>query len=116
VREWVRQEYLLPSLVIGLDEDRFWKQTPKTIQIYFEADKIRQQRQVQEAWLVGAYVKQALSSTILVAGLADKNTASKLPKYPKCPYESEQEKVLTDEQKEYEKLRLVQYLNNFSHK
>lgn len=99
-----------------MDEDKFWKQTPKTIQIYFEADQLKQQRQVQHAWLVGAFVKQALSSTILVAGLADKNTANKLPKYPKCPYEDEYERVLTDEQKQYERMRLVQYLNRFSKK
>lgn len=77
---------------------------------------MRQKRQAQEAWLIGAYVKQALSSTILVAGLADKNTANKLPKYPKCPYEEEQERELTEEQKAYERARLVQYLNRFSHK
>lgn len=99
-----------------MDEDKFWKQTPKTIQIYFEADQLKQQRQVQHAWLVGAFVKQALSSTILVAGLADKNTANKLPKYPKCPYEDEYQRVLTEEQKQYERMRLVQYLNRFSRK
>jgi hypothetical protein len=55
-----------------------------------------------------------LSSTILVAGLADKQTPGKMPKYPKCPYEDEKEVILTEEQKEYERLRLVQYLNSFS--
>lgn len=100
--------------MIGLDEDKFWKQTPKTIQIYFEADKLRQQRRVQEAWLVGSYVKQALASTILVAGLADKTTPNRIPKYPQCPYQETTERVLTEEQKQYERMRLVQYLNKFS--
>ena len=63
---------------------------------------------------MGAYFKQALSSTILVAGLADKNTSNRMPKYPKCPYEDKQEIVLTEEQKQYERMRLVQYLNSFS--
>lgn len=97
-------------------EDIFWKQTPKTIQIYFEADKIKQQKRAQELWLLGAYFKQALSSTILVAGLADKGTANRMPKYPKCPYEDKEEMVLTEEQKQYERMRLVQYLNRFSKK
>ena len=75
----------MPSLVIGLSEEVFWKQTPKTLMLYFEADKQKQLRQQQNAWLIGAYVKSALSSTIIVAGLADKNTAGKLPKYPDAP-------------------------------
>ena len=116
IREWVRQEYLKPSLVIGLNEDIFWKQTPKTILIYFEADKERQKQKAQEAWLFGAYFKQALQSTILVAGLADQSTAHKLPKYPKCPYQDEIERVYTEEEKEYERMRLVNYLNQFSKK
>lgn len=99
-----------------MPEDIFWKQTPKTILIYFEADKERQKQKAQEAWLLGIYFKQALQSTILIAGLADKNTPSKMPKYPKCPYADNTERVYTEEEKEYERLRLVQYLNQFSRK
>ena len=114
MREWVRQEYLLPSLVIGLDEDKFWTLTPKTIQIYFEAERQKQKNRVQEIWLMGAYFKQALSSTILVAGIADKNSASKMPKFPVCPSKEVEEIELTEKQKCYERARLVQYLNRFS--
>lgn len=63
---------------------------------------------------MGAYFKQALQSTILVAGLADKNTSNRIPKYPNCPYQNETEIVWTEEQKQYETMRLVQYLNGFS--
>lgn len=69
---------------------------------------------MQEIWLMGGYFKQALSSTILVAGLADKNTSNRIPKYPQCPYKEDEEKILTEEQKQYERMRLVQYLNRFS--
>ena len=63
---------------------------------------------------MGVCFKQALSSTILVAGLADKDTHNKMPKYPQCPYQEENERELTEEQKQYERMRLVQYLNQFS--
>lgn len=63
---------------------------------------------------MGAYFKQALSSTILVSALADKNTSNRIPKYPQCPYKEDKEIVLTEEQKQYERMRLVQYLNSFS--
>ena len=93
----------MPSLVIGLDEDRFWKQTPKTILVYFDAARIREQKRAQELWTIGAYVKQALCSTILVASLADKNTHNQMPKFPPCPYKDKDEKrELTEE--EIEKL------------
>ena len=75
---------------------------------------MREQKRAQELWTIGAYVKQALASTILVAGLADKNTHNQMPKFPKCPYQEEvEERELTEEQKEYERCRLVQYLNSF---
>jgi hypothetical protein len=104
----------LPSLIIGLSEDIFWKQTPKTILIYFEAEEERRKMRMQEIWSVGAIVKSALSSTILAATLADKNTASHLPKFPECPYKEDRNIELTEEQIEYERARLVQYLNQFS--
>ena len=71
-----------------------------------ESDKKR-----QEAWLIGAYVKSALSSTILVAGLADKDTAKKLPKYPECPKPSDMDdgENMTETQKELERERLYRY-------
>lgn len=104
----MRQEYLLPSLVIGLDENIFWKQTPKTILIYFEADKQKQLRRQQEMWLMGAYVKTALSTTIITAGLADKSTPSKMPKYPDMPQLAE-ETEMTEERKEAERRRMYAY-------
>jgi hypothetical protein len=107
---------LKPSLVIGISEEVFWKQTPKTILIYFEAEEERNKKRMQEIWMIGAYMKRALSSTILVSTLADKNTAQKMPKFPDCPYQEKTEINLTEEQKQYERMRLVQYLNRFSKK
>lgn len=72
-------------------------------------------RQQQMIWLTGAYVKNALSSTIITAGLADKNTASKMPKYPEMP-KFEEERELNEEQKHYERLRLANYLKSFNKK
>jgi len=72
-------------------------------------------RQQQMIWLQGAYVKNALQSTILVAGLADKNTAQKMPKYPEMP-KFEEERELNEEQKHYERLRLANYFKSFNKK
>lgn len=115
IREWVRNEYLLPSLVIGVPEDIFWKQTPITIQLYFKADKAKQQRNIQMAWLQGIYVKRALQSTILAAALADDKVAKNMPKYPECPYNEQESSVeLTEEQKQKERDRLYMYYKAFA--
>ena len=65
-------------------------------------------RQQQMVWLTGAYVKNALQSTILVAGLADKNTASKMPKYPEMP-KFDKQCELTQKQIDVERDRLYLY-------
>lgn len=37
------------------------------------------------AWVQGWYVKQAIQSSVMVCGLADKKTVSNMPKYPDMP-------------------------------
>ena len=85
------EEFLVPYLAIGGNRETFWRLTPNTIQYDFKAYEIKQQNKRQFAWLVGAYVKSALQSTIIMAGLADKTTANKLPKYPDMPTTKKQE-------------------------
>ena len=65
------------------------------------------------AWLNGVFTKAALSSTVLVAGLADKNTASRLPKYPKMPtFEESSDRVYTQEEIAKQNKRLEIYMNS----
>lgn len=121
MREYIRQEWLKYALAVDCPESVFWHLTPKTIQVYFEADKIRQQRFDEFAWLVGFYVKQAVSSTPLtaVAVLAEKLNANKLPKYPEKPVLSEknstndEEKPMTKEEMHAESVRAFEWLKMF---
>ena len=66
------------------------------------------------AWLNGVFTKAALSSTIIVAGLADKNTASKLPKYPDMPKYEEQrgDREYTQAEIAAQNKRLEIYMNS----
>ncbi len=97
-----------------MDEATFWEQTPKSIKVYFEADRLKRLRKQQEAWLMGAYVKQALQSTILVAGLADEHTKNKMPKYPECPKSEEPERELTEKQKEMMRRNVISWFEAHS--
>ena len=44
IYEWVKQEWLLPFLVIGGDEDKFWRLTPNELKFYFEVDRKRKNK------------------------------------------------------------------------
>ena len=102
MREWVRNEYLLPYLVIGGDENRFWSLTPKTIQLYFDAHAKRMELEEQKMWMMGQYIRLAISSvvgyTVSIPLLDDKSAKShfKPQEYPPQP-SSKTEEVVHDE-------------------
>lgn len=86
IKEWIRHEFLLPFLVIGGSEDVFWTQTPKTIKIYFDAEKKRRELKEQEMWLMGQYIRIAIESSVSnCVGMTDYKKF-KLPQYPQCPH------------------------------
>jgi hypothetical protein len=96
--------------------EQYWYGNPRLLLNYEQKYKIESDKKRQEAWLIGAYVKSALSSTILVAGLADKDTGKKMPKYPDCPMPTndEGEVEMTEKQKELERERLSRYLHKLA--
>lgn len=119
MKNLIEKEFLLPSLAIGVPESVFWEKTPKTIQVYFDAYSKRKEMDMdewlQKAWVMGAYVRKAISSSIFVAGLY--NGKSSVPDYPKEPIRLKNENnadEMTDERKEIEKQRLVAFLNSFA--
>lgn len=69
---------------MGIDENRFWQLTPKTIQVYFRAYERREQLATQKLWLQGQYFRWAIASTISF----DKKPAD----YPEMPFKEEFEK------------------------
>lgn len=75
---------------------------------YEKKYKHEMERKQQGYWTIGAYVKNALQSTILMAGLADEKTANKLPKYPDFP-KFEEERPMSEKHREAETERLMSY-------
>ena len=91
--------------------EQYWYDDPRLLLNYEKKYEAECNSKRQEAWLIGAYVKSALSSTILVAGLAEKDTAEKLPKYPECPKPSDMHEGenRTEIEIELERERLYRY-------
>lgn len=108
---------MLPSLAIGITEEVFWKQTPRTLAIYFEAYNLKQEREVkrwsQQAWEIGLRVKQALNTSVLVAGLWDGK--HRPDEYPDCPHIKieNNSNEMTEQQVENERLRAYAFFKSF---
>ena len=97
------------ALVLGMTVEQYWYGNPRLLLNYEKKYKMESDKKRQEAWLIGAYVKSALQSTILVAGLAD--TGKKMPEYPDMPMPTNDdgEFEMTERQKELERERLYRY-------
>lgn len=104
------------ALVIGMTPEQYWYDNPRLILNYEKKYQDEMLRKRQEAWLFGAYVKSALSSTILVAGLADKDTSKKMPKYADMPMPTNDdgEVEMSETAKELERERFYRYLHKLA--
>lgn len=95
--------------------EQYWYGDVWLVEDFIKADKERQKRQNQEAWLQGMYIYDAISCAI---ANAFKKKGEQPSKYPEQPYQIFQEEEdateLTDqekeEQEEQERLRAKLYM------
>lgn len=92
--------------------EQYWYGDPMMVRAYYKADKIRQQRINEEAWLNGAYVYKALDATV---GNAFRQKGSKQEEYPSKPYEfevKEETEVEKEQREDAEVLYAQAYMMN----
>ena len=94
-------------MAIGMTYEQYWYDDPLMVRAFREADKIRQERANENAWLNGGYVALAISSTI---GNAFRENSSQRIDYPERPIDIRKESEEEDE--ELEILRARVYMNN----
>ena len=96
--------------------EQYWYDNPRLLLNYEVNYKKEIYKMRYEAWLIGAHVKQALQSTVLVAGLANKDTGKKMPKYPDMPMPTndEGEVEMSETAKELERERFYRYLHKLA--
>ena len=99
------------ALVLGMTVEQYWYGNPRLLLNYEKKYQMESDKKRQEAWLIGAYVKSALQSTILTAGLYEKGAEKKMPKYPDIPIPTNDdgEVEMTERQKDLERERLYRY-------
>lgn len=51
-------------MAIGMTYEQYWYGDPLMVRAFYEADKIRKEREDYEAWLHGLYVLNALNASV----------------------------------------------------
>jgi hypothetical protein len=107
-------------LSLGISEELFWTKNPKTLMPYIKAAELKEKRQSRRddclAYAIGAYVSIAIQSNVFMAGLADKASISKMPRYPSEPCSVKEEKKqayeasLSDEDKKEQSELITKFL------
>lgn len=97
---------MVGALAIGVSYDLFWHLTPKKLESFYKADKIKRERRDEEAWFQGMYFAYALDSTVCNNFLW-RGKGSQPHNYVEKPFlqnklmngQEETEKTLTEEEK-----------------
>lgn len=76
---------MLPNaLAIGVSYETFWHLTPKKLNSFYEAYKIKQKMIDEEMWMMGMYIHNAFETVMenFAAGLSGKKGKSKYIQKP----------------------------------
>ena len=88
--------------------EQYWHGDPLMVGAFYKAEKLRQERMDAEAWLQGAYFKQAIESSIGNAFLAKGQTPAKYPERPYLAEEKEKAKQTEEQQTAFARLYMMQ--------
>jgi len=102
-------------LALGMTYDQYWYGDPLMVRAYYKADRIRQQRMNDEAWLYGAYVLRAMQSALSVSDLFRPKGQHQGIKYPEKPIEvdgEEKDELYREQREEQEALYAQAYMMN----
>ena len=92
--------------------EQYWFGDPLMVRAFYKAEKLRQKRVDEEAWLYGAYVLRALDA---IVGNAFRKSGSQPSEYPKEPLHviNDREAALSAKQREEEeKTYALAYMTN----
>lgn len=110
MRDWIENEWLIPALSYGMSMDEFWRHTPRTITLWFKGLELREKNEHNirdaENWQLGAYMLQAVASTL--------SKGVKYPKKPQHQVEVLRQDRLSEEYIQKERLRAAVYFKNWA--
>ena len=102
-------------MAIGMTYDQYWYGDVHMARAFYKADRIRQKRMNDEAWLHGAYVCRALEATVCNAFRKTGTPPAQYPKEPiwKDEWEEEERRDTAKEKREEQEALFAQaYMMN----
>ena len=94
--------------------EQYWFGDPLMVRAFFKAEKLRQQRVNEEAWLQGIYFYRALDATV---GNIMRKQGTTPSEYPKQPFnisdeEREETRAQREKREEQEEAYALAYMTN----
>lgn len=103
-------------MALGMTYDEYWYGEVTATRMYFEADRLRQKRYDEEAWLQGMYIYDALTkASPLFRAFAPRGTRAS--PYPKSPYgmgNKKQNESAKKQEEENERLKAILFFKNWA--
>ena len=99
-------------MAIGMSYDDYWYGNPTMVRAYLKADKLRQERANEHAWLNGIYIMKALDA---VVGNMFRKSSAQAAQYPSKPiplYSSEEEKKAKEEDDDSDAVFAMAWMQN----
>lgn len=106
IREWIDNEWFYYALLVDIPPNIFWGLTPKTIQVYFRAYNQKRKTIIQDIWLQGSYMRQAIISSLSFSN-------KKPPDYPEMPFKDEADEN-AEQDEEWVKAQRAKVWNYFN--
>ncbi|MBQ8804105.1 MAG: hypothetical protein IJZ53_10760 [Tyzzerella sp.] len=92
---------MLPNaLAIGVPYDLFWHLTPKKLEAFYEAHRLKQEMRDGEMWIMGRYVLSAVSVAVehCLAGKKAKSEYLEKPFMQLTGLQNQEEEILLSEE------------------
>lgn len=101
-------------MAIGMTYEQYWYGDPHMARAFYKADRIRQKRMNDEAWLQGAYIVKAIDATVCNAFRKRGDPPAEYPAQPiwDDTWDTEQTEIETAKREENEALFAEAYMTN----
>ena len=99
-------------MAIGMTYEQYWYGDPLMVRAFYKADKLRQKRIDEQAWLIGAYTVRAMNASVGNMFLEKGKSPVQYPEKPMSMGNDEYVTEKTAEQEELEKNYAQAYMMN----
>lgn len=94
-------------MALGMTYEQYWYGDPLMARAFYKADKLRQQRMNDEAWLYGVYTCRALQSALSISDLFRPTGQTSATQYPQKPIDISVEQETQEEKEQREEQEAI---------